>query len=118
MEAPDGDGGEAGLVITPRLCIAVGMAILVGVLSGSAHAANSQTFQDSLGENPSGPDITSIVVSNDDAGLITWKINISNRPALTQDMTILIYLDTDQNASTGDKSSEGAEYAIDRKSVV
>ena len=97
-----------------QAAIAVGGAVIVvAALAGSAQAVNSQTYQDSLGENPDSPDITSIVVSNDDTGLITWKINISNRPALTQDMAIPIYLDTDQNANTGDKQSGGAEYAIE-----
>ncbi len=43
------------------------------------------------------PDITSVVVSNDDAGMITFKVNISNRPTLTPDMSVLLFLDTDQN---------------------
>jgi hypothetical protein len=80
---------------------------------GVRHAANSQTFADSIGEDPSAPDITSVVVSNDNAGLVTWKINISNRPSLTNDMFLLVLLDTDQNASTGDPNSLGAEYAIE-----
>ena len=97
---------------------AVGAAVLLIALPGSAlggglrHASNSQTFPDSLGEDPAGPDITSIAVSNDDAGLITLKINISNRPALTNDMLFLVFLDTDQNASTGDSMSFGADYAM------
>jgi hypothetical protein len=75
--------------------------------------ANSQTFTDSTGEDPNGADVTSIVVSNDDPGLITFKINISNRPALTADMFMLLYLDTDQQASTGDTKAFGADYLIE-----
>lgn len=101
-----------------RLAILLGLAaLLVGVpaaLGGSSHAvANSQTFDDSVGEDASAPDITSVAVSNDDAGLITFQVNISNRPALTPDMFLLVFLDTDQNASTGDPNSLGADYAID-----
>lgn len=82
-------------------------------LAKSARAkANSQTFTDSTGEDPNAPDITSVVVSNDDSGMITFKININNRPALTADMVVLMYLDTDQKATTGDTSSLGAEYLI------
>src|SRR5262245_24641305 len=91
-------------------------ALLVGApvaLGGSArNAANSQTFTDSVGEDPNAPDITSIAVSNDDAGLITFQINISNRPALTQDMYLLIFLDTDRNAATGFANALGSDYAI------
>ena len=101
-----------------RLAILLALAVLlVGVpaaLGGSSHAAaNSQTFNDSVGEDAAAPDITSIAVSNDDAGLITFQVNISNRPALTPDMFLLVFLDTDQKASTGDPDSLGADYAID-----
>jgi hypothetical protein len=101
-----------------RLAILLALtALVVGVpvaLGGSSHAAaNSQTFNDSIGEDASAPDITSIVVSNDDAGLITFQINVSNRPAFTPDMYFLLFIDADNNPSTGDTNSVGAEYAID-----
>jgi hypothetical protein len=91
-------------------------ALVVGVpvaLGGSTHAsANSQTFNDSVGEDASAPDITTVNVSNDDAGNITFTINISNRPALTPDMFLLVFLDTDRNPATGDPDGLGAEYVI------
>jgi hypothetical protein len=100
-----------------RLAILLALtALVLGVpvaFGGSSHAAaNSQTFNDSVGEDASAPDITSIVVSNDDAGNITLQVNISNRPALTPDMLLLMFLDTDNNAATGDPDSLGADYAI------
>ena len=83
-------------------------------LGGSSRAAgNSTTFPDSIGEDPAAPDITSVVVSNDDAGMITFQVNISNRPALTPDMFMLIFIDSDQNSATGDPSSFGADYLIE-----
>ena len=92
-------------------------ALLVAVpaaLGGSARTvANSKTFNDSIGEDAAAPDITSVAVSNDDAGNITFQINISNRPALTQDMYVLVFIDTDQSLVTGDVNFLGAEYAID-----
>jgi hypothetical protein len=107
----------------PACALKVGLVLL---LAGSAVAlptsalakraaarANSQTFTDSTGEDSAAPDITSVVVSNDDAGLITFKINISNRPTLTTDMTVLMFLDTDQQATTGDAQASGAEYALE-----
>jgi hypothetical protein len=77
-----------------------------------AGAGNSQTFLDSTGENASAPDITSVAVSNDDAGLLTFKVNISNRPALSADMEVDLYLNTDGNGATGDPQGYGADYAI------
>jgi hypothetical protein len=83
-----------------------------GALSGSAApATNSKTFPDSTGENPAAPDITTITVSNTDAGLISFKIDIPNRPTLTQDMLIALEVDSDNNATTG--SSDGTDYAIE-----
>ena len=75
-------------------------------------ASNSTTYTDSTGENPSAPDITTVKVSNDDAGNLTFQVNISNRPTLTPDMLVAIYLDTDNNASTGDPQSFGADFVI------
>lgn len=77
----------------------------------SAPAANSVTYQDSTGENPAAPDITTIVVSNNDAGLISFRINIPNRPTFTRDMLIGIEVDTDNNPATG--NADGADYAIE-----
>jgi hypothetical protein len=89
------------------------VAMPTSALAKSARArANSQTFTDSTGEDPNAPDVTTIAVSNDDAGLVTFKINISNRPALTADMLLLVYLDTDQQVSTGDSQSAGADYLV------
>lgn len=73
----------------------------------------AQTFTDSTGEDAQAPDITTITVSNDTTGLISFKVNISNRPTITPDMTVLIFLDTDQNTATGDTSTLGADYAIE-----
>ena len=78
-----------------------------------AGASNTQTYQDSTGENPAAPDITTIVVSNDDAGMLTFQINIPNRPQYTRDQIIEVLVDTDANAATGDPQSLGADYAIE-----
>jgi len=94
-----------------RLVAALALFVLVAA-APAAFAGNSQTFLDSTGENPAAPDITSIVVSNDDAGLITFQVNISNRPSLTSDMEIDLFLDTDANPATGDPESYGAEYLV------
>jgi len=96
------------------LVLGIATAAMPAVAFGDAarQAKNSATFPDSTGEDPAAPDITSVVVSNDDAGLITFQINVSNRPALTEDMYFLIFLDTDKNASTGSGDNVGADYVI------
>lgn len=92
----------------------LGLAVLAAVFAvAPAGAANSVTYQDSTGENPAAPDITTIVVSNNDAGLITFRINIPNRTQLTPDILVDMLLDTDSNPATGDPDNLGADYAIE-----
>ena len=85
------------------LVLGVALAAMPAVAFGDSarHLKNTTTYPDSTGEDAAAPDITSVVVSNDDAGLITFQVTVSNRPTLTQDMEFLILLDIDKNASTG-----------------
>jgi hypothetical protein len=76
----------------------------------TAAAAGSKTFQDSTGERPDSPDITTVVVSNTNAGEISFKIN--GPPRFTEDMLVALDLDTDNNPATGDPDT-GADYAIE-----
>jgi hypothetical protein len=107
--------------VKTRLLVVIAVTLLAAVptaaLSDSSRrAANSTTFADSVGEDANAPDITSVVVSNDDAGNITFQINVSNRPALTEDMFFLIDLDTDQSTATGGPDvlldTQGNDYVI------
>ncbi len=98
------------------LAIAVAVIALPAAASGAfsspaATAANETTYQDSTGENPAAPDITTLVVSNTDAGIVSFRINIPNRASFSADMLVAIEVDTDNNMSTG--SPEGTDYAIE-----
>ena len=90
----------AALVVVPAVAVA----------GSSAARSNSKTFVDSTGEDVAAPDITGIAVSNDDDGVITFRIAISNRPVLAQDMLFLIYVDS--TPGVGDPEGLGADYAI------
>jgi hypothetical protein len=79
------------------------------VLVPQRHASNSQTFTDPAGDSGNAPDITTVTVSNDDAGTITFAVTLANRASLSSEDMVLILLDADQNASTG---SGGFDYAI------
>ena len=95
------------------LLAAVALLVPAGALGRSDRSAsNSTTFPDSTGENANAPDITSIAVSNDDAGAITFQVNIANRPALTDDMLIYLFVNADNNAATGDPATFGADDVI------
>ena len=84
-----------------------------GTASPTLVAANSTTYTDSTGENPAAPDITTIVVSNDDAGMLTFRINVPNRPTLGQDMAVVLYVDSDNSATTGSQDIPGIDYVIE-----
>jgi hypothetical protein len=103
----------------PWLVLAIAVAVVVlpaaasGALSGpAAPVANSTTYQDSVGEDTTGPDITTIVVSNDNAGTITFRINVPNRPQLTQDEVAILNIDSDANQGTGDPDNFGSDFIL------
>ena len=106
----------------PGLLVAIALAVvaLPTVASGAfstpaaphAIAANTTTYQDSVGEDSTAPDITTIVASNDNAGLITFRVSVPNRPQLAQDVAVIMFLDSDSNPGTGDQESLGADYII------
>ena len=97
--------------------LAVAMVALPTVATGGTSApsgvnANTATFTDSTGEDPAAPDITTIVVSNDDAGMLSFRINIPNRPQLGQDMYCSLFVDTDNNPATGSPDLAGVDYVF------
>lgn len=107
---------RTGLVLVVAALV-VALPTAAGALPNGASApafvaANSTTYTDSTGEDPAAPDITTIVVSNNDAGIVSFRINISNRPTLSQDMFIEIWIDTDNNSATGSPDLAGVDYVM------
>ena len=80
-----------------------------------AGASNKAAFADGAGDAPpSAPDVTSVQVSNDDAGAVSVRISILNRSQLDDSDFISLLLDTDRNRRTGcSRGTFGAEYALD-----
>jgi hypothetical protein len=77
--------------------IAEGLAALVAGLSLGAPSA---TYGDARGEDPDGPDIATVVVSASSSDL-RFRVSVPNRPVLTDDMRIRIWLDADDDRDTG-----------------
>lgn len=102
------------------LAIVVAVVALPTVASGAfsspaapqAIAANTTSYQDSSGENPAAPDITTLTVSNTDAGTLSFRVDIPNRPALDQGAILEIWVDSDNNVSTGSPDTGGADYVM------
>lgn len=105
---------SSGSTTIARVLSMLALAVLVFALaSGQASAAPSPAeFQDPTADSGSGPDITKVTVSADDAGTVTFRVEISNRPTVSSNLFVLVYLDTDSNPDTGDPNVGGAEYVL------
>jgi hypothetical protein len=102
-----------GVLLTIALAVvALPAAASSALAASSASTANSVTFQDSTGETPNAPDITTITVSNTDAGQISFRVNIPNRPTLGQDMVLDLWINSDNNVNTGAPDIAGVDYVI------
>jgi hypothetical protein len=95
---------------TWRALAVVGVGALV--FTGAALAANSRSFADAGGDSANSPDLTSVAISNDDAGIVTVKLAIGNRSTLVAGEGVAIGIDTDQNPDTG-SVFYGAEWELD-----
>lgn len=105
---------RTGLVVAVAALVVV-LPTAAGALpqGASATSANSQTYNDSTGENPAAPDITTLVTSNTDAGIVSFRINVPNRASLGQDMLLDLFVDTDNNTTTGSQDIPGIDYVIE-----
>lgn len=84
-------------------------ALVVAVLASGfvlTSALADASFTDPAGDAQDAPDVTAVTVSNDTGGNIMFHIAVTN---FTPESEIVIYLDTDKNASTGD---DGSEYLL------
>ena len=94
--------------------LAAGSAAGEGAAQGAAPdltAAKSVTFEDAAAEDPQGPDITTVTVSNDDTGLISFRVAIPSRPTLAEGMRFRIWIDSDSNPATG-LAANGMDYYL------
>jgi hypothetical protein len=120
--------------VARSLLACLGLLVAAGA-SGSADRAaarefaQSVTFLDATAEDPKAPDITAVVVSNSDAvwehdgrplarpsSVLTLRIEVPNRPVLTSDMRMDVWIDADDDPTTGftafGQIFRGADYLI------
>ena len=88
-----------------RLLTLLGTAFAAVALLCSGATAGTASFSDPTGDSTTAPDITSVALSDDAAGLSTLVVTAS---ALNAGSSIDVFLDTDKNDSTG--SPCGCEY--------
>src|SRR6266545_3215160 len=72
----------------PGVLLAV---LLLAALSvpGATSAAGSASFADTAGDAGPAPDLTTVIVANDELGLITFRITVTNRSTLGPDDLIV-----------------------------
>ncbi len=86
--------------------------VAIGLVAALPAGARGPTFviQDTVGDVVgAAADIQTLSVFNEDDGTLTFTLAFANRPALTEDDIVGIFLNTDNNAATG---SAGADYAL------
>jgi hypothetical protein len=107
MCARNGTPGLRGFVVLLAIAGLAGAAATPSNASPAARldATTPTTFTDPTGDSGTAPDITSVVVSNDAARTITFRINV-DKLAVPSDVRFLIAIDSDQNASTGESGTD------------
>lgn len=69
-----------------------------------------KSYRDTRAETDAPSDIRNVVVSSDEAGLLSFKVTLAAEP--DRHTAVLAYLDTDKNAATGSSARFGADYQL------
>jgi hypothetical protein len=98
-----------------RLALGVAGTACLLLLAPLAGASNSSPYADGLADAPAAaPDLTTVHVSNDDAGSVVFRISIPNRASLASTDLVSVLVDADGKTGTGcARGTFGAEYALD-----
>jgi hypothetical protein len=102
-----------GLIAVGIVAAALGVIWPVVGNASPSHAkrvVGSATFTDPTGDSGDGPDVTTVAVSDNSSGKITFTATIANRPGLTDADGVQAFFDTDRNSGTG--GSGGFDYEV------
>ena len=95
------------------LVAASAAAVVLVCAASSAGFGTAQSYSDPQGDQQgNAPDVTTITVSNDSSGDITWQIGVANQPTLTADSQVVVWVDSDRNPSTGAPNTLGSEHVF------
>src|SRR5437660_7813841 len=84
--------------LVTALLAASAIALVVGLAPiGATSTSNTVTYRDSTGEDPASLDISQIVVSNDDNGLLTFAISLGNAGSYGGKNDLIVFIDSDNN---------------------
>jgi hypothetical protein len=99
-----------------KLLTAVLAAAAAFGFAGPAGAA-SMGFADPVGDSPLTPDIATVTVDNDSAG-VTFRVAIANRESLGPDDSVAITIDADDDSMTGNRNGWDHVVAIDAEGAL
>jgi hypothetical protein len=99
------------------LALPVAALLVFGPATSSAlplhPASGTASFADTAGDGGIAPDVTGVSVSNDDQGLVTFRITVANRTALGPDDVIGIPIATDDpSVLKGRRGGDGATFVL------
>ena len=77
--------------------------------ASASFAENSVGLADATEDSGAAPDVSTVAVSNDDSGMVTFKIGVANRTALSPTEFVSVLIDADQKEQTG---ADGADYVL------
>jgi len=96
----------AGLAAAAAVVFALVLAPL-----GGATTTGPAEYTDPTGDAKSAPDIAKVTVSLDSgSGALTFSVDLAADDSLAGDAGVYVFLDTDRNSATGDKT--GSEYLL------
>jgi hypothetical protein len=103
-----------GVGLGSRAWGALTVAVALLLLAPGAGASNSSRYDDAVSDAPAeAPDLTSVDVSNDDAGTVVFRISIPNRAALEAYDLVSVFVNADARLGTGcARGTFGAEYSL------
>ena len=79
--------------------------VLAGAFAAPATAANAFRSTDPAGDARGGPDVTNVAVANDDAGVLTFALTLSDGPSPLATV-VRVRIDLDRNPETGPSGTE------------
>jgi len=88
-------------LLIPALCLA-----------GLGAASGSESFTDPAGDSGVAPDITNVLVENDDEGLLTFRVTLANRRALGPDDVVAVLIGTDDPSLYAGRDFDGTNFAL------
>jgi len=92
--------------------LAAALFLICVTSAGARGAAGSAGFADPAADSGVAPDVTAVNVSNDDQGLLTFRITVPNRSALAPEDAVAVLLGTDDPNLIGGKRGDGMNFIL------